>query len=312
MLAVLIGVVSALPSSDSRLKHWYKLDEPAGALEDSKVPNANFTLEMGSPTYRVSGFAPGSDYAIDFGTNGDITFESVGGTSINFSATQNRSHCYMFWVNLTDVTTGQYLFQSGSGTGGVHMHTEEDKDTIVYYLPQPPGIRWDMSSSDIVDGAVQLRGFCWNHTNIIFIVNGVKVDSTALDDDPGQPLVSPFQRYGGVGTGIEGTRGIVDDWAIFQKTDETPGDVFTDAELLDLYSSWIKEDSDGDGILDEDDLCPNTTDEEPNEPNIYGCSCRQILEIMPGNHRGELRNGCSKGTINVFTKLIGWARDLFE
>ena len=71
-------------------------------------------------------------------------------------------------------------------------------------------------------------------------------------------------------------------------------------------------DSDGDGVLDEDDLCPNTTDEEPNEPNIYGCSCRQILEIMPGNHRGELKHGCSKGTINVFTKLIGWARHLFE
>lgn len=71
-------------------------------------------------------------------------------------------------------------------------------------------------------------------------------------------------------------------------------------------------DSDNDGVPDSEDLCPNTTDEEPNDPIINGCSCKQILDLKPGENKGELKNGCSEGTIKVFTKQIGWAKDLFE
>jgi len=67
-------------------------------------------------------------------------------------------------------------------------------------------------------------------------------------------------------------------------------------------------DEDKDGVLDEDDKCPNTVEEQI----VYGCSCKQILGLKPGNNKGELKKGCSKGTINVFTKQIGWAKTSFE
>lgn len=66
-------------------------------------------------------------------------------------------------------------------------------------------------------------------------------------------------------------------------------------------------DSDKDGVPDSQDKCPNTIGEQI----VYGCSCEQILAFKPGNNIGELKNGCSNGTIDVFTKQIGWAKGLF-
>ena len=62
-------------------------------------------------------------------------------------------------------------------------------------------------------------------------------------------------------------------------------------------------DSDGDGVNDAVDKCPDTTGLQ----EAYGCSCRQILDLKPGEDEGELKNGCSAGTIEVFKKQIGWA-----
>ncbi len=64
-------------------------------------------------------------------------------------------------------------------------------------------------------------------------------------------------------------------------------------------------DDDDDGVTDIDDKCPDTIG--PQE--VYGCSCYQILELKPGKDKGEYKNGCSEGTIKVFTKLIGWAKN---
>jgi hypothetical protein len=66
-------------------------------------------------------------------------------------------------------------------------------------------------------------------------------------------------------------------------------------------------DSDGDGIPDADDKCPNTEGEQL----VYGCSCEQVLELKPGEDTAENRQGCSQGLLNVFENAIGWAKDLF-
>ena len=68
-----------------------------------------------------------------------------------------------------------------------------------------------------------------------------------------------------------------------------------------------QEDEDNDGVPDEEDKCLNTEGEQI----VYGCSCEQILDLKPGKNKGEMKHGCSKGTIKVFTKKIGWAKDLF-
>ncbi len=76
---------------------------------------------------------------------------------------------------------------------------------------------------------------------------------------------------------------------------------------------WFDEDclidSDWDNVPDNEDLCLDTPEIE--QPVVYGCSCSQILELKPGENKGELKNGCSQGTIEIFTKAIGWAKDLF-
>jgi len=73
------------------------------------------------------------------------------------------------------------------------------------------------------------------------------------------------------------------------------------------YNVNCDPDDDNDGVLDADDICPNTPTEE--EVITRGCSCSQILEKKPGEDTAENRQGCSKGLIDVFTKAIGWAKD---
>ncbi len=80
-------------------------------------------------------------------------------------------------------------------------------------------------------------------------------------------------------------------------------------------TNWISDengncifDQDNDGIPDSQDKCPNTAGQQI----VYGCSCEQILAFKPGNNNGELKKGCSNGTIDVFTKQIGWAKNLFS
>jgi hypothetical protein len=110
-------------------------------------------------------------------------------------------------------------------------------------------------------------------------------------------------------------------------------------------------DSDNDGVPDNEDKCPNTILPEifiklnPNNygdidgdkifetvakvkigkkkiekiidskyslVDTYGCSCHQILDIKPGKDSGELKNGCSKGTLENFIYKRGWAKNLFK
>jgi len=71
-------------------------------------------------------------------------------------------------------------------------------------------------------------------------------------------------------------------------------------------SGWL--DSDNDGVPNTEDKCPNTVGSQI----VYGCSCNQILGFKPGNSKGEYKYGCSQGTIDVFTKQIGWAKGLFK
>jgi sugar lactone lactonase YvrE len=80
-------------------------------------------------------------------------------------------------------------------------------------------------------------------------------------------------------------------------------------------------DSDLDGVSDDVDLCPGTNLSGPVptqslKPNSVGdsvlqkggCNCSQILACKRGSDTGEIKFGCSAGTINVWDKGIGWAK----
>jgi cysteine-rich repeat protein len=135
---------------------------------------------------------------------------------------------------------------------------------------------------------------------------------------------------------------------------ESGYDVCEDGEIVEEYSCEAisveyslecDADDDDDFVLDEDDLCPDTSlaedlskelnpnhfadvdgdgvfetmekkkdgviDSEISLAETQGCSCKQILDLKPGKDNGELKNGCSKGTIDNFIERRGWAKELF-
>lgn len=75
-------------------------------------------------------------------------------------------------------------------------------------------------------------------------------------------------------------------------------------------------DADNDGFNDcSEDSCLNTAHDNFAQlkknhfaGNWNGCSCTDILVCKPGNNEGELKHGCTQGTIDVWTKQIGWAK----
>ncbi|MEM4244857.1 MAG: putative metal-binding motif-containing protein [Candidatus Nanoarchaeia archaeon] len=83
-------------------------------------------------------------------------------------------------------------------------------------------------------------------------------------------------------------------------------------------------DDDSDGVYDcTDDKClgsvpwfaqnlkPNHYDSSnwPASVLNYGCTCDQVLYCKPGGDEGELKFGCTIGTVNVWTQQIGWSLD---
>ena len=74
-------------------------------------------------------------------------------------------------------------------------------------------------------------------------------------------------------------------------------------------------DKDNDSFNDcSEDLCLNTIpdDFEELKKNHYagnwdGCSCTDMLKCKPGNNEGELKYGCTKGTIDDWLGQRGWA-----
>lgn len=82
----------------------------------------------------------------------------------------------------------------------------------------------------------------------------------------------------------------------------------------DDYNGVIDDvDIDNDGLNDcIDDKCLNTNVLNPNIgayslADTFGCSCEQILEYKPGKNVGELKSGCSRGTIENWISEFGWS-----
>jgi len=102
--------------------------------------------------------------------------------------------------------------------------------------------------------------------------------------------------------------------------DDTNNNINPEAQevcnLVDDNCNGKIDDVDIDGINDcsVEDLCSdsvpdNFPDLKKNHfaGNWLGCSCTQILECKPGKNIGELKHGCTKGTINVWLQQTGWA-----
>lgn len=102
-------------------------------------------------------------------------------------------------------------------------------------------------------------------------------------------------------------------------------------------------DDDNDGVLDVNDRChfsvlPEAVPTEKLNPNHYadidgdgyfesvekkddspvddaipftetgGCSCTEILDAKPGEDKGEIKQGCTKDTLDTWIKQKDWAK----
>jgi len=138
-------------------------------------------------------------------------------------------------------------------------------------------------------------GYGWGHSYYI---------KYSLDNQPNVTLCENCQQFYGLDITVPNG---VHTFAFYGYTSNwrnLPCDI---TEFGYSFIFTVKLDSDNDGVFDTEDKCPNTVGQQL----VYGCSCQQILDLKPGVDAGEYRNGCSQGTIEVFTKAIGWAKDLF-
>jgi hypothetical protein len=65
-------------------------------------------------------------------------------------------------------------------------------------------------------------------------------------------------------------------------------------------------DVDGDGILEVNDPQSGIVD-EMSLADSYGCTCEQILNCKPGQNNGEIKHGCSPGTMDIWRNQTEWA-----
>lgn len=152
----------------------------------------------------------------------------------------------------------------------------------------------------------------WTHVAATYSANEVRfyVDG-ALHD-----VVTPLDFGGAINDFVQNVQigydscssywtGSLDEIAVFDVT-LSAGEV---QELFDKGLAGVgvcEDDADGDGVPDGSDVCPFTE----GTALVDGCDCAQILAYKPGRNAGEMRNGCSPGTLEVFARRIGWAKDV--
>lgn len=139
-----------------------------------------------------------------------------------------------------------------------------------------------------------------------FYIDGVVVESRAvklgtpmsLDPMTDEILIGTTYMYSFHDYPERRLQGVMDELYVYEY-------VLTDEEIFE--AAQPVSDEDGDGVSDEEDFCSGTVGEALSR----GCSCEQILDYKPGKNKGELKHGCSQGTIDIFTTLSGWAHRLF-
>ncbi len=67
-------------------------------------------------------------------------------------------------------------------------------------------------------------------------------------------------------------------------------------------------DVDGDSILEVNDPELGIVD-GMSVADTFGCTCEQILDCKPGQNNGEMKHGCSQGTIDIWVQQADWATE---
>jgi parallel beta-helix repeat protein len=234
------------------------------------------------------GFYIGYGNSYNTFSNNKVYDNSIGGITLYWSDFNTIKN------NLVYNQIGAGIFLQGSDNNIISDNTVYN-NSVIYWNA---GVQLYQSTYNLIyhNNIINNKYQAWDRAGL---------DGTETDNkwDNGYP--SGGNYWGGTCTDINkgpsqnetGSDGICDTpYVISYFGTETKYDRYPFAQM----NGW---DLDGDGVLYYEDKCQNTIGEQL----IYGCSCKQILDLKPGEDSGE----CSKGIIEVFTKAIGWAKDLF-
>ena len=107
---------------------------------------------------------------------------------------------------------------------------------------------------------------------------------------------------------IVGAKGDEDKDGIIDDEDKCLGTVIPESVPTGELNKNNYAEVDGDFVL-EVGIKDGSEDSEYTIEETYGCTCSQILSCKPGNDNGEIKNGCTKGTMDNWVAQKGWAKD---
>jgi Concanavalin A-like lectin/glucanases superfamily/Thrombospondin type 3 repeat len=225
---------------------------------------------------------------------------AFGGNQLTFSA----------WLNpLEDPQAGNPIDGNDTDSAVINARTFCNEGNWQFYEAIGSRLyisKWYQGDESFLQSSISLPEGVWSHVAVTynngvarFYVNG-QFEEEVTDD-----LIGPINALTqNVQIGHDSCSsfftGRIDELAVYSVA-------LTDQQVADLYEGGIEgnpictQDADGDGVPDDQDVCPGTS----GEALVDGCDCDQILAYKPGNG-GQ----CNAGTLNVFARRIGWARNV--
>jgi len=261
-----------------------------GAFSLDSCSYINITNNLVHNNYR--GFYIGYNDAYNTLSYNRVYDNSIGGITLYWSVFNTIKN------NLVYNQLGTGIFLQGSNNNAI-LNNEVHDNSVSWWSA---GIQLEDSNDNQIyhNNIIENKNQAWDRA-------GWDKPETYNEWDDGYPSGGNYWSgtcsdiYKGINQNEPGSDGICDTpYAVSYFGTQTKFDHYP----FTNQNGW---DSDGDGVPNSEDKCPNTIDEQL----VYGCSCEQILDLKPGENTATNREGCSKGIVEVFTKGIGWAKDLF-
>jgi parallel beta-helix repeat protein len=246
------------------------------------------------------------------GTAGGSVSNPNGEVSITVpqgSLTQDTS------ISMTKVDEGTYGLDTTSGTGNSVYGYELLPSGQAFSPPASVVFSWN---DDDNDGLEDLTGFNEQNFHIfrfedpdyVPVTDACSVDpdcdtdantiTVELDHFSLYILMSPTDSDGD---------SVPDNWNGFN--DKCAGTVRPESVPTQSLKPNHYAEIDGDFFLEVNDPELGITDGLSFD-STYGCSCEQILECKPGKNNGEIKYGCSPGTMNIWVQQTDWALECQE
>ncbi len=291
------------------------------------------------------GFDDGTANDISGNNNNGIVYGAmlitgIGGGALSFDAVDdyvyvpdsetldlgNSNFTISVWINSFNPASYDTILDKdvvGTPSGIIRMNTEYGKIYFFMNSIESPYYGAEVSNpitANEVHHVVATR----SNSEFSLWLDGVKVNTTISDEgsvNNDKPLIIGSRNDFNPRTFFNGT---IDEVKIYNH-------LLSDDEIIEEYRRYSSQDKDGDGVLDNEDMCPNTVlpeyvptkkllrkryvdidgdgifetkekeivDSEYSLNDTYGCTCEQILDLKQ-NNIAEKKFGCRIKTIEMF------------